>query len=134
MELDLDKIVRLLNEEYKIESYVGQTGGGTATLLIGEEIGDRYELLAGPGWFEGPGWTNGRATNEEFYIGPDDDGATDPYVSHPDWDEAKAALHIAMALEELRGRGCRGSPTTSAKTFSRCWAERSRTLRECSTS
>lgn len=62
-----------------IPAFVGQSGGGVATLYAGEPWeepgwGARYPAIAGPGWFEGPNWTKPRASTDEFYIGPDDDG------------------------------------------------------------
>lgn len=79
----LDVLVQVLIAA-GLDGVVEQTGGGTATIYIGptftDEHGDtRYTLMAGPGWFDGPGWTLPAAHLGEFTFGPDDDGSTDPY-------------------------------------------------------
>lgn len=117
--LDLDEVVRLLKEEHHTAAYVEQTGGGCATIYagvlaereepryrwtengreqVGTELNPRWQAVAGPGWFEGPGWTNGRATVDEFYVGPDDDGEADPVVATRDWTERDAAAAIAKEV------------------------------------
>jgi hypothetical protein len=75
--VEFDEVVRRLEAE-GITAYVEQTGGGTATIYVGEatedEHGDRrFPCAVGPGWFEGPGWTLGRGHNHDLYVGPDND-------------------------------------------------------------
>lgn len=77
-DINLDRIAERLVTD-GIAAYVEQTGGGCATIMVGEHAADakgdpRYQAVVGPGWFEGPGWTNARAALDELYIGPDDDG------------------------------------------------------------
>ncbi len=86
-----------------IPAYVEQTGGGCATIMVGKltpreepnytwkflneagngpgidgtKMEDRYDLLVGPGWFDGPGWTEGRGDTDDLYIGPDNDTGND---------------------------------------------------------
>lgn len=100
--LDLDKVCDLLKER-NIPAYVEQTGGGCATIYAGEPDRTdpqwpRYKALAGPGWFEGPGWSNGRADTSDFYVGPDDDGEGGYVISQADWTEADAAEAIAKQV------------------------------------
>lgn len=77
-QLDMDKIVSLVNAQ-GVAAYVQQTGGGVATIYAGETRtvcgADYYAVAAGPGLFSGPGWSNPRADNEDFSIGPDNDGS-----------------------------------------------------------
>jgi hypothetical protein len=75
--VEFDEVVRRLEAE-GITAYVEQTGGGTATIYVGEatedEHGDRrFPCAVGPGWFEGPGWTLGGGHNHDLYVGPDND-------------------------------------------------------------
>lgn len=92
-EIDLDALcaaVRALGHE---DAYVEQTGGGCATLFAGGTYTDahgdqRWRAAAGPGWFDGPGWTNGRAALGDFYVGPDDG-------------EDDEAVHCCMPGESL---------------------------------
>jgi hypothetical protein len=68
-----------------IRSYVEQTGGGCATVMVGEDKplpdDSLYVALVGPGWFEGPGWTNARGDTADLSIGGDDvDAHPDRYV------------------------------------------------------
>jgi hypothetical protein len=85
--IDLDEVVRQVRKT-GVDAYVEHTGGGCATIYAGgqyiDRAGDgRWQAVAGPGWFEGgPGeagmFTLGRATTDEFFIGPDDDGESGP--------------------------------------------------------
>jgi len=101
--IDLDKVCRILKSRYNVASYVEQTGGGCATIYAGARIPDgdgeeRFQACAGPGWFEGPGWSNGRANTADLSVGPDDDGQADPVVADPDWDEQRVALEIVKVI------------------------------------
>lgn len=69
-------------------SYVDQTGGGTATLVIRKKEGD-VPITAGPGSYN---WTDPKSSTfyvGEFYWGPDTYGVdgeepTHPYANEPD--------------------------------------------------
>lgn len=105
--LDLDRIVDLLHGG-DIPAYVEQTGGGCATIYAGKQLTepeqDRgcYQVVAGPGWFEGINWTRGHASRHEFYIGPGADSRTDEYETFPeDGDEELAARLIADWLRHI---------------------------------
>lgn len=84
--VDLDKMVDIL-QRLGLHAFVEMTGGGVATMYVGKVVGSDpdlcdaplYEVCAGPGWFEGPGYSQPRATFDEFYIGADgnDDGPLD---------------------------------------------------------
>jgi hypothetical protein len=101
--LNLDKIVDVLHMA-GIAAYVEQTGGGCATIFVGEvkEVdGDpRYTVLAGPGWFEGPGWSNGRGQTDDFSVGPDDYGESDPVMTPVNANEADVAIEIMRQYRE----------------------------------
>lgn len=103
--IDLDAVVEHLHR-MGVHAYVEQTGGGTATIYAGarwheEGWGDRWAAIAGPGWFDGPNWTQGRAHADDFYVGPDDDGASNPDTITSD-DPAVIALAIAAVAEKYR--------------------------------
>lgn len=109
-EINLDTIaaaVRALG----VPCFVEQTGGGCATVYAGDtytdEHGDaRYLAGAGPGWFEGPGWTNARADlvdGSDFYVGLDDDGEDEQGVwVQPGTTEAEIAALIVAQSERPR--------------------------------
>jgi hypothetical protein len=102
VELSLDAIVDLLRRG-DIPAVVEQTGGGCATIQIGDLFTDaagaeRYPILCGPGWFEGPRWKNARGDTEDLYVGPDDDGVADPVSLRGVRTEAEAAATIAALL------------------------------------
>lgn len=76
-EFNLDRIAGELNSR-GIAAEVDHTGGGTATLYAGERFFDRdgeprWQMSAGPGWFEEPGYGTARADTEDFSVGRDDD-------------------------------------------------------------
>lgn len=102
--VDLEHVCRLLAAE-GIPAYVEQTGGGVATIYAGqpredEDRGHRYPVIAGPGWFEGPDWTEGRADTRELYVGPDDDGEVTPTAIAPGTKEDEIAAVIAKQVRE----------------------------------
>lgn len=84
VEISLDRIVTLI-EHAGITAYVEQTGGGIATIFAGQQRvqfddegnsleDDRWDAAGGPGWFQGEGWTDARATLLDFVVGVDDMG------------------------------------------------------------
>lgn len=80
--IDLDAVVDRMKAQ-GVDAYVEQTGGGVATIYAGPAYTDaegdqRWSVVAGPGWFEGPGWHAPRADLAEFCYGPDDDGESEP--------------------------------------------------------
>lgn len=83
--VDMDAVVAALKAR-GFTAYVEQTGGGTATIYAGptyydpDEQYDRYAAAAGPGWFEGFGWTIARGNLADFALGHDDNGFTDPII------------------------------------------------------
>lgn len=102
--IDFDEVVRLLKEA-DLPAYVEQTGGGTATISVGEKrSNERYDILVGPGWFEGPGWTNGRGSTDDLYIGPDDEGESNPVRVKQNWDELEVAREVRNQYATLRAK------------------------------
>lgn len=99
-EVKLDEVVEALRSA-GVKSYVEQTGGGTATLMVGEPAGDedRYDVLVGPGWFNGLGWTDGIVDTLDCYIGPDDEGQSDYTTTEEGWTVADI---VAEVLRQLR--------------------------------
>lgn len=101
-----------------VRCYVEQTGGGIATIYLGESycIGDSGDptlwpcalgnycvehdmlvpVMAGPGHFEGPGFSEGRSYVEEFSLGYD---AFDPL-----WAEGIPPCVDGFALDPIDER------------------------------
>ena len=76
--IDFDALAALITE-HGFTATVEQTGGGVATIMSGEYDTDHRALIAaGPGWFDGPAWTKGRGSFDEFFWGRDDDGESTP--------------------------------------------------------
>lgn len=117
--INLDMIVDRLHA-HGCDGYVEMTGGGCATIYAGPtrdmttRIGGDdgrvvnykvWAVLAGPGWFEGPGYTLPRADVLDFYIGQDseyvgrdvDSDYIRPHTTDPD---AIARLIIATIPKE----------------------------------
>jgi len=91
--IDFDAVVAGL-AALGIPAFVQQTGGGVATIYAGTVTGDRYQALAGPGWFTGPGWTLAKGYAGEFSVSSDDDGEG-PYTETGIADPAALAAVIA---------------------------------------
>jgi hypothetical protein len=102
-----DEVVRILRER-GIHAEVAQTGGGTATLYAGPTHPywmpndtlhgvDLYAAAAGPGWFEGPGWTRSCFSTAELVVGHDDPYGEDDYENVPE--DATAAV-VADLVEK----------------------------------
>ena len=82
-----------------VPAYVEQTGGGCATIYAGtpvvlegpdaEEFPE-YPVMAGPGMFYGPGWTDARGLSHDFYVGPSSD--FDDNIPTHDVDETVDAI------------------------------------------
>lgn len=108
---DMDAIVTALKSRYQIPAYVEQTGGGCATIYAGEAVQicevegephyNQYPVLAGPGWFEGPGFTNPRATTAEFYIGTYDSDDDDGYVTLADEFDDGSGTDLLTIITDL---------------------------------
>jgi hypothetical protein len=98
--LDLQKVCDLLKGA-DIPAYVEQTGGGIATIFAGKmDADDRYEAVAGPGWFDGPGWTLPRGDTSGFSVGPDtDDNYAESVFADATWDETRVASTIAGIIK-----------------------------------
>ncbi|MEU7822943.1 hypothetical protein [Catellatospora sp. NPDC049133] len=98
--ISFDRIVALLDDE-GVKAYVEQTGGGTATIYIGETVTiggeEQYELAAGPGSFEGPGWTEGTSDTANFSISRDDHGVSGWYVEPQPLDDEEAIVRLILA-------------------------------------
>ena len=80
----MDHVAQRLTE-LGLSAYVEHTGGGCATIYAGPthvdpDWGQRYAVIAGPGWFDNnpDGTSCAYATSEEFFFGHDDDGETSP--------------------------------------------------------
>lgn len=76
--IDFDALAALITE-HGHRATVEQTGGGVATIYVGEyDANHRALLAAGPGRFDGPAWTKARGSFDEFFWGRDDDGESTP--------------------------------------------------------
>lgn len=98
-----------------VHSYVEQTGGGVATIYAGPQHeepgwGTRWACLAGPGWFDGPLWTLPVGDLGDFYVGPDDDGETEPLRTKRE----HTVADVADLIESVIRRGVEDS------TFGHC--------------
>lgn len=85
-DINLETVVEIVKRDHGLHAYVEMTGGGTATIYAGKITTDadgygRYAAIAGPGWFEGPNYTEGRGSLDDFYIGCDDDGDGQPVAT-----------------------------------------------------
>lgn len=111
--IDLDRVAEIVRDLSEGPCYVEQTGGGCATIYAGErdlpaiepEIDPdwtRFHAAAGPGWFEGPYWTNPRADLDDFYLGPDDMGDAD---TRSDWPDDADEAYVARAIVHFNGDG-----------------------------
>jgi hypothetical protein len=100
--IDGDEIVTALRS-MGYPAYVEQTGGGCATIMVGEEIGntERYQVLVGPGWFDGPNWTKPVFDTADLYVGPDDDGEVNPTQVEQHWDADKVAEEVMIWMTAL---------------------------------
>jgi hypothetical protein len=105
MELNLTTIVRRVRRA-GVHAYLAQTGGGVATIYAGpvrvEGDAEYYAVAAGPGWFEGAGWRNGRADDAEFTVGRDNDGSdtNGPYLTCNGMSEDAIADWIVRRAKE----------------------------------
>ncbi len=108
--VNMDAVVDELGK-LGVPAYVEQTGGGCATIYAGklnpwtDHHGDRrYAAAAGPGSFEGPGWSRGRGHADEFVVGPDDDGDSTPENVPADANPAQIAGMIARVVRDTEDR------------------------------
>lgn len=111
--IDLERVCEILNAR-GVQAYVENTGGGCAAIYAGQPViwndeldGDvwRFQAIAGPGWFDGPHYSQGMATLHEFYVGPDTpdgDGYTDVAATGAQTLQCVAAL---IAAQVARPRG-----------------------------
>lgn len=114
--IDFDRVAARLSAEHDIPAHVEQTGGNVATLYVGTAEGEqepteptmaynhmadcmRAPVVLGPGWFEGPGWTNARGTLEELFLGPDDQGQTTHYEPESEDDIVETAAFLYDRVE-----------------------------------
>jgi len=101
-EVDFDKVVELVKAQ-GVAAYVEQTGGGCATILAGPMSEDGHAVAAaGPGYFDGPGWTCGRGDTDDLYVGPDDQGESDSMTADATWNEQRVADELVRVV---RGAG-----------------------------
>lgn len=105
-QIDLEAVAVELRRR-RIQAVVEDTAGNTACLFAGNPRTDdkgviRYPVIGGPGFFDGPGWTNGRAWYEEFTFGAHDDGATEHHGVPEGATPAQMADLIEALVNELR--------------------------------
>jgi hypothetical protein len=105
-ELDMEKIVSLVKAQ-GVPAFVQQTGGGVATIYAGatraEGEDEYFAVAAGPGWFSGPRWSEARGDDEDFCVGPDNDGSApnDAYTTCKGMDEPVIAAEIVRRATNL---------------------------------
>lgn len=105
--IDLDLIARHIREA-GFPAIVDMTGGGTATVCVGDlaedEVGDlRYVVTCGPGQFDGPGYTNAFAWDVELGWGWDDGGLSpETYAFEEGMTEADVAASIVAMMRRAK--------------------------------
>ncbi len=115
-QIDLEAVAVELRKR-RIQAVVEDTAGNTACLFAGNPSTDsdgviRYPVIGGPGFFDGPGWTNGRAWYEEFSFGPHDDGTSEHHGVPEGATPAQIADLIAPVVQRLHKEQIEGRPTT----------------------
>jgi hypothetical protein len=98
--IDMHEVVRVLSATYGYAALVAYGGGATMTLYVEPvDENERYRAAAGPGV-----WTDGHAIGyaNDFYVGPDDNGATDTTTV------AELGATSVDAVAELIARTVRG--------------------------
>jgi hypothetical protein len=98
-DLDMDWITAQIIERTGVSAYVEQTGGGCATIYVGT-LDDEWvpPFMVGPGWFDGPNWTQARGHLEDFCWG-DGEGDVAAYSTADDTPETVVAKIIHMMTE-----------------------------------
>jgi hypothetical protein len=86
----------------ELPAYCTQTGGGCATIYLGEQINvfptdaeteyPHYLAALGPGWFTDSSWTEGRFDLGDLYLGPDDFGESNDHVTITSVEQFREAL------------------------------------------
>jgi hypothetical protein len=106
-ELNMETIVSLV-QAHGVHAFVQQTGGGAtiyagATRTEAETETEYYAVAAGPGWFSGPRWSEARGDDEDFFVGPDNDGSApnEAYTECKGMDEAAIAAEIVRRAATL---------------------------------
>ena len=105
MEFSMDDVAKEIKWR-GIPAFVGMTGGGCATIMIGtRDDDDRYQLLAGPGRYS---WTDHSiGDTDDFYCGLDDDGDSDPSLDFAKLTDDERAHPIGtiadFVVKTLRG-------------------------------
>lgn len=98
-EVNLETIAAKLREAGLADAYVEQTGGGTATLLV---LDGRFGI--GPGWFEEPGYREGRAHTSDLAYGPIDEVEGKSLVFKQHLDEEQIVEKFIEYLDSINAR------------------------------
>ena len=102
---DLNVLTELIQQR-GFNAYVEHTGGGCATIYVGDADSDGFYLAAaGAGHFDGINWTEPRGTWGDFCWGRDDEGMTEPvfeYDSRPLESIADEIVALAREVEAQR--------------------------------
>lgn len=97
--LDMDWVTAQIIERTGVTAYVEQTGGGCATIYVGTMDEEGFPpFMCGPGWFDGPNWTQGRAHIDEFYWG-DHQGETEAGSNFDDTPKTIVDKIVAMMAQ-----------------------------------
>ena len=108
---DMDELASAIRSALRVPVVVEMTGGGVATMYVGDPVGDpdgelgaRYPVVLGPGTFGygvHPSWGNWG----DFVIGPDNDSA-DGVLTDETWsvDRAVDTVRENFARWELATR------------------------------
>jgi hypothetical protein len=94
--MNLDTLAGLVQDR-GYRALIEMTGGGCATLIAYDAEGLPL-IAAGPGWFDGPNWTEGRANWDDFAWGPND--SENDYTYETEARDLSALADEIVALAE----------------------------------
>jgi hypothetical protein len=97
--VNLTRVAEIMRSKGVHTAYVEHTGHGVATLYAGDlsrdaEGEDRYQLAAGPGWFELYG--EAFIGFSDFSYGPDNDGASKPLFIREGTEDEIAEIFVSF--------------------------------------
>jgi hypothetical protein len=101
--INLTRVAEIMHAKSTQTAYVEHAGKGVASLYAGTlardaEGEDRYQLIAGPGWFDLDGVAY--IGFDDFEYGSDDDGQSNPRFITEGTEEAVATILLSFIKEK----------------------------------